>query len=110
MELLQAAQGYVRDGNADPGERLMRLEALLDPRWPLHQQDAAAAADGARRGYSRLPTLGRFRPLRVAFADGDADFMATPLVESFTRLSWWALGTQPCAVWPMHGQDRKSVV
>jgi len=81
--LLQRTQLLVRE---DPslgegyGVKLVRFKALLD--FKLYQATH-------RTTKQREPsTLSDFRPLRVAFADNDAQFMHAPVVQDFVRLSW----------------------
>ena len=47
-----------------------------------------ALGDGQAPKRPEPATIGDFRPLRVAFADRDGDFMISPIVEAFTRLRW----------------------
>lgn len=83
-------------------ERLLLLHDILD--HGRHRPSAAAATSAGSGGDSQahqhphhghgekgdeaLVTLSDMCPLRVAFEARDAKFMAAPVVEVYTRLSW----------------------
>ncbi|GAX72805.1 hypothetical protein CEUSTIGMA_g260.t1 [Chlamydomonas eustigma] len=76
--LLLRAQSFVQGFEGKQGQKLMRLQALLD--FKLVSSPEIKRPEPV--------TISDFRPLRVAFADRDAEFMISPIVESFTRLRW----------------------
>ncbi len=83
-ELLLRSQSFVVGFEANQGIKLMRLQALLDFKLePIPKTEGGGVTTRPEPG-----TVSDFRPLRVAFADRDADFMISPIVESFTRLRW----------------------
>ena len=86
LAILDRIQELMRGSGDNQGEKLLRLLAVLDPK-PEEEEDKAAAGRGDHIKQQSL-TLCQFRPLRVAFSDSDSAFMASPLVETFTRMAW----------------------
>ena len=78
------------------GDRLQRLLSILDPTPPDDNKSRAAdesredveAKVSSRPARQKVMLVSNVRPLRVAFADADSSFMASPLVETYTRLAW----------------------
>ncbi|GAX73240.1 hypothetical protein CEUSTIGMA_g694.t1 [Chlamydomonas eustigma] len=101
VHLLEQLQELMRGRGDNQGDRLMRLLSIIDPKPSnveknFHPQQLSALLEdqpltkpgsNPKAGYKTV-CLSYFRPLRVAFADNDASFMATTLVETFARLAW----------------------
>ena len=104
-------QHQAGDESVPARERLLLLHDILDHGGPRHLPAAAATASasgedvssggGGKDGHDHrsphghgeeedeaLVTLSDMCPLRVAFEARDAKFMAAPVVEAYTRLSW----------------------
>ncbi len=86
--ILDALQENFRGVTDTQGSKLMRLLAIIDPQALNDGKTGQEGAETGRGDHEKPLTLGDFRPLRVALADSDARFFATPLLETFTRLAW----------------------
>ena len=73
-KIMRTIELNMKGVTGDISERLPRISAVLDPREPLNPEHPRSLSD--------------MSPMRIAFADQDAEFMSAPMVESFSQMAW----------------------
>lgn len=85
QKIMRKIVANMKGATSDISERLPCVTAVLDPNAPALSREK----DGSEHQAStNVATISEMAPLRIAFADRDAEFMSEPMVEEFSQLAW----------------------